>query len=1427
MASPTKNGPLSEISPMAQRRNSPSYNQSTKKMLFHRESSPFGSSPYNKATSPRDFWKERDPTSPNRFSHSENHYEPEFSPSGQRRSSIEKLQKASRVKNSSMFAREQQNEYDPAAVPIIERPLAAGRPLSVQVNGNAYGGQGLEGMRKENPHFKGHRRGESQSKIPLLKPTGSSPQSSPSRSRPSPTRSSLSNNGRRSAQGFDADLGAWSEDDSGVRASTPRALRRHAKSVTFDSDPPQVNEYEMVTPDPSSVASGSREGSYESEDYDEEDMLSFDRGSSADHDDSFDASLEDTDKTPVVLPEDWRHMSPDNANTILANNFDDPFGPMHDYARSPSAGSDSGPRPLPALPSPAAHSRRDSVGLAAAAERTSGAQRSYHTPPPAATCTKEDIRNMRNSPMPLDERLRQLGLRDSPQAAAPMPQEKVVETTVTETEITTTTTEFVPHISREAILRKVKSQNLKELSQSTGEADYEGRGYGDYDDLDPDQPIPSREASSNFEVDVPEVAIKREDDEESEVDVYSIPEMYSPERSISRMDDYEDAREGSVLRHEIEKSPEDEASCYSPQSITEEQQGYSHSGTEDEGPPTPKPLEAVQEPVLPEKERSNSLPEALFDDDDFAVGLQSYMSETPPEQTEAAKPNLESVPEPLLRPATPEGRQSFQSDEMEQGTPDSVIRHPVDDGVEETEPQRESLYVPERVATIKSPTGLKARPSLTPADAATMAATRRNVSGEHAPPIPERNTSRPRSMEVESKPFVSSLVLDSVKLDLPLSADGGAFGLDEEFNRVIEAQKVQTLFPLSSKNRFPPYAAEHVTGSPFTPLPNTLVHSSTDTCFRTQKGYLMRQNTKVVVASSRQFSDEKAPLSPSASDASKRGTKSAGNSPRKVSDRSKTWVTEPWNGKPRRKSIRTASGEVRRKVAAGPVPPLPGQESAVSGMSALTEDQVVNSEDLEDGSERGRLFVKVVGVKELDLPLPQSERSTFQLTLDNGLHCVTTNHFSMARDANIGQEFELVVHNDLEFQLTLSTKLTPPPKPVAAAPSSPTKASPTKTKPKSGFSNFLMSPKKRKEQERKLAEEAERHARSVREEEAEKRRQLAAQQKARQAPPSAWELLHDLVSPSDGSFARAYISLKSHEKYCYGRPYLVDIPCFNEWAREEEGIANSVKSKRGGVVSRPPYKVAKLVLQLLYIPKPKDIADELMPKSINGALRALKEAEEASKRNHEGFMSQQGGDCPFWRRRFFRLQGVKLTAFHETTRQPRATINLSKASKLVDDRRCLLEDTTSKKGRRKSAFAEEEDGYMFVEDGFRIKFANGEVIDFYAESPDHKAGWMRVLSEAIGREDGLKKSWTDVVLARERSVGRAGNVAEDSSRKVSASKPPGHSRTKSTPAAAPPMVPARDASKPVPNDKSPRHQREGNATPRASARRGEVRSMMF
>ncbi|KAF2434551.1 DUF1709-domain-containing protein [Tothia fuscella] len=1439
--------PLTELSPMERRRNSPSYNQITKQMILNRDSSPFDPSPSPGANSPRDFWKGQ--TSPSRFSSENNSFlerEREQSPSVAKRRSIEKLMQASRVKNSSMFAREQKNEYDPTSVPVVERPLAANRPLSVQVQGNAYGGRGIEGLRQDtNGHsaFKTHhRRGESQNKIPFLSPTKAngtplqplekSPSPSPSRQQSSPTKSSLSTKLMHNTfpRAFDPNSSTWSEDEEQT-ISPPRALRRHAKSVTFDHNPPEVNEYEMVTPDPSSVASGSRQGSFDSYDEeDEDDQISLADGP-ADGDDSFDASLEDTDKTPVVLPEDWRHMSPDVAGNALASSFEDPFAEdgrstpsqqWHAY-RTASVNSDNDARPLPPVPGFIQNNSRpsSSSGLASVAERVQAAhaQRTLPTPPRAAMISKSDLLGMkRDASVTLEDRLRLMGLEDqtSPKESSTSKEAARLRKHglgihVYEDEVEPEEDEAVkleeykmeeykfPRISRESILRKVKSRTFAHSD--------------DYDiaTLDPDVPIPSREASSNFDEEVADVPIKQEEDEDP-VDLYSIHEMYGVEG------DEEFNRESSVIHHDLpsvnDKQKDDDAeSCYSNQDEQEESQRVSSgSGTDDGGPPTPTQANMIKTstPRI-SGENGNSLPEfsSFIDDADFQSGLASYMSSStppPPQVPEKDRPfeapasqklDLSSVHQyfQLENSAERHTPEPTLENEDEPGTPDSVVHHPIHgspdlespelespelESPELESPGRESPDVPIQIATVKAPGGkLKIRPSATPADMETMAATRRQVSGQHPPPIPDKSPRR-QSMDFEPDVQITQNEKDNVaesasptkrrqsfkKLEITDSsfAEDISFDLDQEFDRVIESSK---------------------------------------------KGYLMRQNTKMVIAK-RNFSND-VPLSPTLEQRpSSAGTRSAGPSPRKAShERAKSWTTEPWNGKARRKSIRTTSGS-RKSISSGPIPPLPGQESAVTaGLGTVMEDSIMASADGDDlmgeGVERGRLFVKVVGVKDLDLPLPPNEQTHFQLTLDNGLHCVTTSWLELGRTAPIGQEFELVVLNDLEFQLTLQTRLTPPAKsPILVSPVSPTKSPSKSPAKKSSFANFLMSPKKRREADRlakEKQEEEEKQRLAL-----ERRRTEEQRQAARQRAPTAYDLLHELVG-SDGSFGRAYVSLKNHESHCFGRPIMVDMPIFNEWALEDAAFASSVKSKRGGTLRRPPYEVGKLTLQLLYVPRPKSATEDDMPKSMNACIRELREAEEANERVWEGHLSQQGGDCPYWRRRFFRLEGTNLTAFHETTRQPRAKIDLAKAAKLIDDKGSLLQPDTTKasKGRRKSAFDEDE-AYQFVEEGFRIRFANGETIDFYADNAKDKEGWMAVLSRTVGKSAAVGNAWCQAVLAQEKKV------AKDLKTKSRDATANGNTRPHSADGPPPQHNPAK-SSRSVPSSpvKQMRHSQVGSA----------------
>ncbi|KAH8653430.1 cell division protein anillin-domain-containing protein [Xylariales sp. PMI_506] len=1313
--------PLSEIPVTEKRRNSPSWNQSTKKMGLNTDSSPFQSSPLDSATSPRLFWQSRNVNQ----SENELYGGRSGSPSPNRRSSIERLQKASRVKNSTMFAREQKQEYDPTRVPTIERPLA-------KVQGNAYGGTGVTGFRA------GHARSESQTSISTLyspSRTITSPKlppvtlpQSPGKGEISPMKSSLSSSRFKSSH--DSYPGDFSMDSSFDERELPqgKSLHRHMKSVTFDNAPPQVNEYEMATPDISSIDSNSREGSYDSEE-DEDDEYGYGRYHRDDGDlgdDSFDATLEDTDKTPVVGPDDWRqdHAERFDSSPMPEGAISQAAAGRPQHGRTDSSTSSGEHRPLPPLPGMGQRGQSPSAnGISPTAD---GSQRSLPLLPPS-TPTRSDAQNIGNGSMSLEERLKLMMLSDetSPKASdrsaksyAEQQRERRMRRAGARDRVGSSTPEReapaseageeddtigdlsgldldyqLPSISRQSILNRVNgNKSLGLESDFNFNSSPAPSGPERQMTYDPDVPIASIEDSVlDSIVDQSETSILDDQDDKSDV---ASEDGHSEAQHVSEDDDTESQYSDEIQKAQASLSDEDQVTT--PRAASPAQEVTNFSAT------------------LPQVHATSRV-------SDFSRSFQTYMLPKPKEPealTHTESHKVDDTQEYFQRPETPEQRHLSKpeydgsgwgepEDEEEPGTPESVIHHPVEyeeeedvydeDLTEQAEEELETPTVPERVATIKaSGSKLKTRPSATPSDIAAMREARRQVSREVAPdipPIPERHRNRiSRDFDAEQTGEVTgddymerhpSFKKRSLTLDLDLG-----LSLDQDFERVIEAQK---------------------------------------------RGYLMRQNTKVVTASDKH------------SDDARDGTRSAGNSPVKVS-RPQSWTVEPWNGKQRQRSLK------KRHVPSmsGPVPPMPGQESNAAALGAVHEEEVQPELATEESGERGRLFVKVMGVKDLDLPLPKNERTWFSLTLDNGVHCVTTAWLELARNAPIGQEFELVVPNDLEFQLTLNVKLEKPA--PQRLPASPTKMSKPKT---STFSRVFASPKKRKEMEARLRAEEEAFALAQRE----------AAAKQRGVATSAWDLLSPLAA-EDGSFARSYICLKEHESRCYGRPYMVEVAAFNEWATEEAGFASSVKSKRGGpttsVVRRAPYKIGKLEMQLLFIPRPKGATDDDMPKSMNSCIRELKAAEERSSRNWEGHLSQQGGDCPYWRRRYFKLVGTKLTAYHEATRQPRATINLSNAKRVIDDRRQLTQpSTTGRDGkRRRSAFAEEEEGYMFVEEGFRIRFNNGEVIDFYADTAEDKEGWMKALVDVVGRDgveddgtgNGGRKKWCELVLKREEAL---------------------------------------------------------------------------
>ena len=928
------------------------------------DSSPFQSSPMDGTTSPRLFWQNRNVKSENTgFSGRSG------SPSPTRRSSIERLQKASRVKNSNILALEQKQEYDPTRLPQVERPLA-------RVQGNAYGGAGIAGLRAKG-ETRGHARSESKTNIPLYSPTKApaaqevpelSQPRTPSKAPASPIKSSLSTSRFKSS--YD-EHGDFSASSSAEERELPKgkSLHRHAKSVTFDAAPPQINEYEMATPDLSSIGSNSREGSYDSGEDDDDFQHPYPAGDGSGQDDSFDASLEDTDKTPVVGPEDWRHGSPEAHRdgrfdgSPLPENA--PTAARRQHERTDSTNSNGDHRPLPPLPG-LQRTQSNSPGLSAVVDRVLGTQRSLPPPPPAAS-TKSEIQNIGNPRMTLEERLKLMMLSDGGKTAAEQQRERRMRRAGTRDRLNSPTPEpeardaaahdeeddtigdlsgleeyqSPPRISRESIMRRVNGNKPFEresdyLFSSPAPSSSPTRPLP----LDPDIPIPSTEESIVED----EPSLLGEEDEEKGVDTYSVSDMYVEDEAgeVGVVESHHSDGDGKAKKT---RAQEDESEV---------------TTTPRAGSPAVSELDPTTEDYLarPASDDAKAV--------DFASGLQSFMLPRPEDVT---GPKMADAHAYLQRPYTPDqplskpeydGSGWGDDDEYEEpGTPDSVIHHPIEDEV-----ARDSPAIPEQLATIKaSGSKLKTRPSATPTDLMAMREARRQVSGEvpGVPPIPARHRNRlspDRDLSasddfLERHPSFKKRSL-TLELDLGLS-------LDRDFERVIEAQKV-------AFHQFP----SRRLNAPATPCPPTRQASrvgkeeaapceakttvDTNITSRKQRGYLMRQNTKLVAATDKETEDL-------------RGARSAGNSPIKK-ERPQSWTVEPWNGQ-RRKSVR------KRTALTGPVPPLPGQESnAAAALNPLAEEDLAAEMATAESGERGRLFVKVMGVKDLDLPLPKGSYHT-------------------------------------------------------------------------------------------------------------------------------------------------------------------------------------------------------------------------------------------------------------------------------------------------------------------------------------------------------------------------------------------------------------------------------------------------------------------
>lgn len=125
-----------------------------------------------------------------------------------------------------------------------------------------------------------------------------------------------------------------------------------------------------------------------------------------------------------------------------------------------------------------------------------------------------------------------------------------------------------------------------------------------------------------------------------------------------------------------------------------------------------------------------------------------------------------------------------------------------------------------------------------------------------------------------------------------------------------------------------------------------------------------------------------------------------------------------------------------------------------------------------------------------------------------------------------------------------------------------------------------------------------------------------------------------------------------------------------------------------------------------------------------------------------------------------KLQGSSLVCFNEITKKAIVKIDLQKAILLEDNTDPVTPALTpatsqgtstpgsgraqSRAGRSQSSYDEEEDEQYSVERSFRITFADGERISFFADTDGEKDQWLKKLDEVVSSEAPSAPMWAQI-----------------------------------------------------------------------------------
>lgn len=341
--------------------------------------------------------------------------------------------------------------------------------------------------------------------------------------------------------------------------------------------------------------------------------------------------------------------------------------------------------------------------------------------------------------------------------------------------------------------------------------------------------------------------------------------------------------------------------------------------------------------------------------------------------------------------------------------------------------------------------------------------------------------------------------------------------------------------------------------------------------------------------------------------------------------------------------------------------------------------------------ERGRLFLRVVGLKNIDLPDLGKQNAEFTVTLDNGVHCIKTPSYKLeGQHVPIGKEFELTVgpESGLEFILTMKA---------------------TYKKPKGGLKEV---------RERKVVRSNTKIGKLLGSKEVITTTKFV--------PVEAKDPWGRKVA-QDGSFARCYVDLEQYEGKITGKVGNFDITCFNEWETLDDSSGAPMKCK--------PYRIGQLEVRMMFVPRTLNL--EVLPSSIKSAYEGIYALKKEIEAHMEGYMHQEGGDCEVRKRRYFKLSGTSLIAHSEFSHKTRAKINLAKVVDVI-----YVDKDNSHSQQNYRNFSD----VLLLENSFKIRFGNGEVIDFGAPNHTEKMEWIRLIEKIIQRNKFRVQPWVKIMM---------------------------------------------------------------------------------